>query len=209
MKILPFFALAALSLAGAASAQIAGGRSGMSTSDSLTNVRAFGDLRTFGVCYARTQRRNALALIATTPGAPEETEAFRRRVYGERTTCMFGGTNMTMSTIYARGAIAEGLLRSDGVPAEYLLPAPAPAEVRDLSGAGRCYASRHRAEVQALLETQPGSPEEVAAVRALWNDFRACLPEGARVRLNAPWIRYLLVEGLLRLAPASANPSGS
>lgn len=205
MRIFPWAALIALSLAGGASAQIAPGRSGMSSSDRLTNVQAFRDLRAFGVCYVRTQRRDALVLIATTPGSREEDEAFRRRAYGERTTCLFGGTNMTLPTIYMRGAIAEGLLRSGGVPDNLRLIAPAASEVRNLHDVARCYASGHRAEVQALLETNPGSPEEAAAVAALWNDFRACMP-GFRVRLNAPWIRYLLAEAILRLSPPDAAP---
>ncbi len=201
MKLPHLAALAALSLTAAASAQ-APSRSGMSTSGPLTNVRAFGDLTALGICVARTQRRDALAVIATEPGSPEEDRVMRQSIYGERTTCMFGGTRMSMSSIYARGAIAEGLLRSDGVPAEYVLPAPAAAEVRDLHGVARCYASGHRNEVRALLQTPAGTPEEVAAVRTIWDDFRTCMPN-FNVRLNAPWIRFLLAEALLRLAPAT------
>ena len=59
--------------------------------------------------------------------------------------------------------------------------------------------------VQALLATDAGSAEEVAAVRALWSDFSdACIPDNFRFRLNAPWIRFLLAEAMLRLAPAAA-----
>ena len=212
MKLFRRGALALLSAAaiagvtGEANAQLGPGRSGMSTSGRLENVQAFRDLRAFGVCYARTQRRDALALIATAPDSREETEEFRRRVYGERSTCMFGGTNMSLSTIYMRGTIAEGLLRSGGVPETHRLPAPAQGEIRTLHEAARCYATGQRATVQALLETQPGSAEETAAVGALWNDFRVCIA-GFRVRLNAPWIRYLLAEALLRLEPSGATPS--
>ena len=133
-----------LSLAGSAgpasqaNAQLAPGRSGMSTSGRLENVQAFRDLRTFGVCYARTQRTDALAVIATTPDSRAKREAVRRRVSGVRSTCLFGGTNMSMSHIYMRGTIAEGLLRSGGVPETYRLPAPAPGEARTLHAAARC-----------------------------------------------------------------------
>ena len=212
MRFLRHVALAVLAVAGSAGlsgevlAQVASGRSGMSTSGALGNVRAFSDLRAFGICYVRASRNNALAVIATTPASPEEAELFRRRVVGEQ-NCLFGGTNMTLSIIYMRGAIAEGLLRSGGVPQTHWLPAPAPAEVRTLHDAARCYATGHRGEIQALLETEPGSQPEVAAVAALWNDFRVCIT-GPRVRLNAPWIRYLLAEALLRLPPA-ATPAGN
>ena len=35
---------------------------------------------------------------------------------------------------------------------------------------------------------------------AFWSGFRTCMP-GFTVRLNAPWIRFLLAEALLRLGP--------
>ncbi|HST35192.1 MAG TPA: hypothetical protein VLK25_00985 [Allosphingosinicella sp.] len=192
-------------LAGQANAQLAPGRSGMSTTDRLDNVQAYRDLRAFGVCYARTQRTDALALIGTTPDSREEMDTIRRRVSGERSTCLFGGTNMRMSNVYMRGTIAEGLLRSGGVPETYRLPAPSPGAARTLHEAARCYTKGHGVTVQALLETQPGSREETAAVGALWNDFRPCIA-GFRVRLNAPWIRYLLAEALLRLDPSAPRP---
>lgn len=183
------------------------GRSGISTSAPLTNGSAFDELQKLGRCFAKSERKNALAVMATTPGSKEENELFKRVLYGERSTCMFGGTTLKMSTIYARGAIAEGLLRSDGVPQEYVLPAPTPADARDLHGVARCYASGHKAEVQALLQTKAGSKQETAAVAAIWEDFRTCMP-GFNVRLNAPWIRFLLAEALLRLAPDTKLSEG-
>lgn len=206
MKLLCWAALAALASSGAASAQIASGRSGVSTSERLTNVRAFTDLRNFGICFVRTQRRAALTLIATVPGSPEETQAFNRFVFGERSTCMFGGTNVEASIVYMRGVIAEGLLLSGGVPETHRLPAPTAAEVRNLGDVARCYVAGHRAEAQTVLATRLGSAEEVAAVTAVWEDFRTCLPPSQRIRLNAPWIRFLLAEAMLRLPPAGANP---
>jgi hypothetical protein len=146
-------------------------------------------------------------LIATAPGSAEEKQILRRLVYGEHATCMFGGTQMSMPDLFARGAVAEGLLRSEGVPDSYRLPTPSPAEVRDLHGVARCYTSNHRTEVEKLLQTHPGSREEVNAVTSLWNGFKACMPN-MNVRLNAPWIRFLLAEALLRIRPNTTS-SGS
>jgi len=213
MRLLRPAALALLVLAGSAGpsgeglAQTPTGRSGISNGDLLGNMRAFRELQAFGICFARADRRDALDLIATAPGSPEESQVFRRPVYREQESCGFGGSQFSLSNIYFRGAIAEGLLRSGGVPESYRLSAPAPSETRNLHDVARCYASGHRAQVQALLETEPGSQPEVAAVAALWNDFRVCMP-GFRVRLNAPWIRYLLAEALLRLPPEATPPGG-
>lgn len=203
-----FSALLAASLPGAGQAQVAPTHSGHSTSSPLTNVKPFRELRAFGSCYARTQRKAALSLIATVPDSAEEEKTFRRMVYGEDAHCLPGGTTMRMPILFARGAIAEGLLLNGGVPDSHRLSAPAPAEARDLHAVARCYTSGHRTEVEVLLKTHPGTREEVKAVAALWNDFRACM-RGFNVRLNAPWIRFLLAEAMLRLPPPAPASSGN
>ncbi|HEY0044908.1 MAG TPA: hypothetical protein VGB62_10200 [Allosphingosinicella sp.] len=192
--------LAAFACGNAASAQFGTGQSGSSSSVPVSNVRPYKELQSYGTCLARTARKGALAVIATEPGSREESKILDKYFYGEQTTCMFGGTRMQMPALFARGALAEGLLRSDGVPAEYRLAAPVPSEVKDLHGVARCYTAGHRSEVETLLKTNPGTAEEVKAVAGLWNDFRTCMP-GFKVRLNAPWIRFLLAEALLRLEP--------
>ena len=175
----------------------------------LDNVRAFHDLSLFGRCYVSNHRNEALSLIATAPGTREEDQVFRRLIRGDQ-YCLFPGTTVTLSAIYFRGVIAEALLRSAaGVPASYRLPAPSLAEVRNLGDVARCYASGHRVQVQDLLTIEPGTPEEVAAVQSLWNDFRTCLPPDAGIRLNATWIRFLLAEALLRLAADAAAPASA
>ena len=198
MRVLRWTALVALCLSGTLFAQ---GRSGSSTNDTLSNMNAYRELRMFGICVARSQRADALAVIAARHGSPEEVDLIRRRILGERETCMGAGDTTRMTTTLARGALAEGLLLSGGVPPELRLPAPRPEEVRDLAGAGRCYASGHQTEARAVLAAQIASPQETAAIRGIWNDFRTCLSR-FQVRLNAVWIRYLLAEGLLMLAPA-------
>ncbi|UYY58888.1 hypothetical protein [Sphingomonas sp. S2-65] len=194
-------------LAAPASAQVGGGQSGVSTSTPATNMRPFQELRNFGTCYARNQPKDALRIIATEPGSADEKNVLGKLIYGEHTTCMFGGTKMSMPPVFARGAIAEGLLTSDGVPETYRLSAPAIGEAKDLHGVARCYTNGHRSEVGKLLSTRAGSPEEVKAVAGLWDDFRACMP-GFKVRLNAPWIRFLLAEALLRLPPETPRAGG-
>jgi hypothetical protein len=203
MRTLRWTVLAALALAGTAAAQTPSGRSGTSTGDTVGNMNAYRELRLFGICIVRTQRSSALAIIAAAQGSPEERRAMQGTVFGELdTNCMGGGDRTVMSPVLARGTIAEGLLLSGGVPQNMLLPAPAPNEVRDLGGAGRCYAVGHQAEIRALLATPIGSPQERAAAAALWPDFRPCLAR-YNLRLNPVWIRYILAEGLLRLAPAA------
>lgn len=200
MKRIWAAAIAILMCSGEAGAQFGTGQSGSSTSTPMSNAKPYKELQAFGTCLAQTARKAALEIVATTPGSREEEKVLKKYVYGERTTCLYGGTEMKMPSIFARGAIAEGLLRTGGVPAEYRLPAPAASEVRDLHGAARCYTSGHRSEVQKLLQTDPGTSQEVKAVAANWDGLKACMP-GFKVRLNAPWIRFLLAEALLRVDP--------
>lgn len=204
MKTFWAAAVAIVLCSGEAAAQFGTGQSGTSTSTKMTNARPYKELQAFGTCLAQTVRPAALAIVATVPGSRDEDKILKKFVYGERMTCLDGGTQMEMPAIFARGAIAEGLLRSGGVPAEYRLSAPAPSEVRDLHGAARCYTAGHRSDVQKLLQTDPGTPQEVNAVAALWDEFRKCMP-GFKVRLNAPWIRFLLAEALLRVEPSAAG----
>jgi hypothetical protein len=202
------FILAALAgLAGhgqSALAQTGTGRSGMSTSGDLGNVKILRDLDEYGRCFAKNNRIGALALIATRPASKEENEVYRRLAKRDQ-LCLYPGTEMFASVVYIRGAIAEGLLDAGGVPANLLLPAPAPAQVTSLSEAARCYTSGHRPQVQALLKMKAGTREELAAITALWGGFRTCLPRRANVKLNALWIRFLLAEALLRTSGPAAS----
>jgi hypothetical protein len=209
MKRIFVLALAAVAMAAGASAQTPSARSGSSSGDTYSNMNAYRELRMFGICLVRTEHSAALAIIAAEQGSPEEERAMQGTVFGELdTNCGGAGDHVVMSPLLARGAIAEGLLLSGGVPPQLLRPAPPPDQVRDLPGAGRCYAAGHEAQVRALLATQIGSPQERAAAGVLWPEFRPCLAR-YNLRLSPVWIRYILAEGLLTLAPTGPAPPAS
>jgi hypothetical protein len=202
--LLPLAPIAGMT--GAAQAQLGVGRSGSSTLEYMDRAAGMRELVTFGRCYARNSRNDSLALIATRPTSREEAEVYRRLFSGDSLMCLSAGMTMRASLGYVRGTIAEGLFRAGlGVPASHMLPAPTVAEVRNLSDAARCYAAGHREQVRALLPLAPGTREEFQAVQALIGGFLACMPPGARIDGDATLIRYRLVEGLLRLAPAPAG----
>lgn len=206
-----FAALASLSvLAGAAQAQLAPGRSGGPDILYLDAEQSMKELAVFGRCFANTQRKQALSLIATRPGSREEAEFFRKFFKTENQICLIPGTTLYSISDSFRGAIAEGLLRSDEpLPAELKLAAPTAAEVRGLSDAARCYAAAHPAETKAVLATKPGSRAEFEAVKGVLPSFGACLPPGGKVRADATLVRFRLAEALLRLGMPFAAPAGS
>ena len=84
MKFPRWIALAALCLSSAAAAQTSPARSGSSTNAPLSNMNAYRELRDFGICFARTERSAALAIIAAPQGSPEEMREMNRSVFGER-----------------------------------------------------------------------------------------------------------------------------
>lgn len=197
-------------MAGAAHGQLGTGQSGSSSLQYMDRSESMRELVSFGRCYARNLRAQSLSLLATRPTSREEAETYRRLFRGDNLSCLTPGTTMSAPLAYVRGAIAEGLFRSgQGIPASHALAAPTVDQVRNLSDAARCYAAGHREQVLALLAVTPGTREEYEAVSALLSGFLACTPAGARVQGSATLIRFRLVEGLLRLAPAAAAPSGN
>ncbi|HEV7658260.1 MAG TPA: hypothetical protein VGO55_00285 [Allosphingosinicella sp.] len=163
----------------------------------------------FGRCYARRARADSLALIATRPTSREEAETYRR-LFRRDVICLGPGTTMSMPLAYVRGAIAEGFFHSEeGISASHRLGAPSVDQVRNVADAARCYAAGHQGQVRALIAISPGSKAEFDAISAMMEGIRACLPTGARFEMSATVIRYCLVEGLLRLAPAAPVQPGN
>ena len=193
--------------AASASAQIAPGQSGSSTTMVFTdNGEAFRTLNAFAACYARQNTARALELIATEPATREEAQTYRRLFSRDNRSCLGENTELRMPVAMVRGAIAEGLYKNRiALPANLVQSAPAPGEVRTLSEAARCYTATHREQVRALVEqTTAGSRREFEALGEIAGDFFQCVPETARGRRFDPTqVRFRLAEALLRLPTPS------
>jgi hypothetical protein len=193
--------LAALAAGSAvpASAQLGVGRSGTSTESRFGSEVAMEALTRFGRCYAATVPKSAFALVGTVPGTADEAKVYRRLFSGESTPCLGSITELRVPPQFVRGAIAEGLYREHvPLPPALRLVATGPAEVRDLSGAARCYVSQQPTEAHALLRTNPASQAEYEAVKGLMPAFASCLPGGVQANFPATMIRYRIAEALYR-----------
>ena len=203
IALLGFGALAA----GSAGAQIAPGQSGKSSASYLGRSEVWRSFERFGSCTAQKRTEQAWALIATTPGSKEESKALSA-LQKVNSACPI---DFEIKTWVAnlRGAIAEGLLeRGIAVPASAAFNFHVPeGSARTLDEGLVCFAARHPRRIRALAaETVPGSPEELAAVRAMLPDLKRCAPGGIlRGKLNATFIRFWLVEIVLRLSPAASG----
>lgn len=210
---LSFLCLAALAAGGLAErpapAQLTSGYSGSSSLANVEGEEAYRSLRAFGNCYAQRNTPQALALIATDPASPEETETYRR-IFRREVQCL-GPENAEMHATLpmVRGAIAEGLYRTRAaLPQNLALYAPAPgAEIRKLSEAARCYVAGHRDQARALIEeTVPGSRREHEMLNLMVPDFFQCLPAAARGRrFLSTQLRYSFAEALYRMPAADAG----
>jgi hypothetical protein len=202
---------ALLAVSGPAEAQLAPGRSGFSSTSTLSGPEVWDAIWSFGRCYAREYRPTAFELLATRPGSAEENAVLARMFHGE-VGCLGDVSFLSTPMRFLRGAIAEGLIRErTPIPANLIVAAPADASsVRSMSDAARCYVATHRAEVRGLIDTtRPGSSGELAAINRIGPDFLNCVPPAARhTQFNATDLRFHLVEALLLLPPeaSAAHP---
>jgi hypothetical protein len=189
-------------LAAPSAAQIAPGRSGSSTMSYLGEKEIWPVVSEFGSCYAEVNRLGALKLIATVPNSPAEAQTYRKLFTKPYQSCLGDVTSLGgMAIGMIRGAIAEGLYKKRiPLPANLMLAAPAPGQIRNLSHASLCYAAAHPDAARALIaQTKPGSRKEFDAVVAVMPDFRRCIPKGAlNTRFDATQIRFRIAEALLR-----------
>lgn len=203
-------ALAAVALAApGAPAQIAPSRSGNSSTAVIADAESWRTLVAFGNCFADRYPDQVLALMATQPGSATEARVYRE-VFRRRAGACLADTQMRMPRWIVRGAVVEGLYRRGvELPANLVQAAPAPGAGRTLTDAALCYAARHPDQVRALVaDSRAASSDESEALSAMAPDFFRCVPPTyAGLRVDPTFIRYRLVEALLRL-PASPAPAG-
>lgn len=204
--------VAALVAAPAARAQLNSGYSGSSSLTVIDDAESFRTLNAFGSCFASRKTAEALALIATAVGSPEEGALFRQRISRASIVCLGGDTQLRMPRFLLRGAIAEGLYRRGiALPAGLALPSPPPGTpTRTLADAARCYTAGHRDRVRALVDqTRMGSREEYALLSEMAPDFFLCVPESGRGgQFVSVLIRGHLAEALYRMPASTPDRSG-
>ncbi len=204
-------AAALAALAAPAAAQLAPSYSGHSGIRYMGNEETWWTIRQLGDCLARTRQRAALALLATRPGTAEEAAA-SRALLGNNTSCLRHAARLTVGRDIIRGAVAEGLYRSQ-------VSAPPPPEPLDekaaaagpplplLADFGQCFAQVRPNEVHSLLTTtRLGTRDEHAALVALAPELGQCFPAGLTISFPAPIVRLALAEAIFHRARAAAAP---
>lgn len=197
-----FQCLALLATSSTVSAQFAS-HSGTTTTQEFESRAAFDDLAQFGGCFATRQPKDALRLLATSPGSVDEARVYKE-LFSKDQYRLGDLSQLSVPWQYVRGAVGEGsFTRRVPLPQAYAAPhSLAPEKVQSVMDAAICYVDRHATEARALIEgTRPETKEETAAMDALWPNFEACLPPNMPkgFKMDSLIVRYRIGEALWRL----------
>jgi hypothetical protein len=167
-------------------------------------------MHNFGACVVETTSRGARRVLAMDYRTPEYSQALRRlaRGHGRCTP----GHELRFTGVLFAGAMAEALLESDvkaaelpgrlGVDAGQVpVPPRSPTEAMAL-----CTVRQAPQAVVHLLATEPASPEEAQADKALRPAMTECLRKGVQLNLNRPALRSVLALAAWRIASTAAAP---
>ena len=175
------------------------------------DVRALHD---YARCVARRRTPAARALLAMDYRAGEQHAAILK-ITSQSLGCAPRGTSRFNERFFA-GRMAEALLRDDlaGAPlaSRVALDPARPAIVaRDETELMSICTVRAAPEaVNALFATEPASPGEASAVRALMPQIGQCLAAGATAQLNRSAVRSLLALAAYRLSEHNhPSPAGN
>lgn len=174
-------------------------------------------------CLAEDRAEEVRAYLQTVPATPEEEEAFSafskklNRCMPEMDLSSVGNMRSARGTMTMRfehsalrGALAESLLREegavidpsrlslgdDGMFAAERFHGARSGEISRLFSLGfaGCVMGRNPASLESLFNTEPGSPEEKAAIVAMAPSFSECVMEGQSLKVSPPTLRNQLAE---------------
>lgn len=159
-------------------------------------------------CARIKWREAAEALIATSPGSPEEAARLAVAMPSDQTACPIRGGRLTIhSRVFARGAVAEALYNGDrtkpraasALPlAETYRPSRSGSELVVARWVARCAVRREPRLAHGVVKRGYGSIGEERALGVLRPTFLACLPKGERLQISRLNIRALIAEELYR-----------
>lgn len=188
----------------------------------VENNLALQSIYNFAVCSLDRKRAASLALLGSAFGSKEQEEAIRIVAAGPDNACLWTSRRMTLrGRSVVRGAFAEAFyngskmrpLTADGFTLkqsfqDYL----AASAVADTLGAepasdelvarwaARCTAHRSPMAVHKMLQFNPSSAAELAALNALKPIMLECLPSGRNLLASRLGMRAMLAEGLYEVA---------
>jgi hypothetical protein len=158
----------------------------------------------FAGCAVAANPGDAAALLATTPGSPED------KALAEKFAAT-AGCEGKPKTEALRGAVAERVYLSTYAAA----PAAPTGPAAPFNGSGvaalanwditRCAAQRDPVAADALIRSGLRTAEEREAIKVFLPVIGACTPVGFKIGFDREKMRGLVAEGLLSVRKAGGN----
>lgn len=158
-------------------------------------------LNSLGRCIADDPLRSGADAVTLPFGSPEQGKA-AVAFLEDGNSCFSQDVEFDFEPNLLIGGIAEQLFLKrygDQDPTSLVAASTVGArnEVEDL---GLCVVMRNPSNVRALIESEPASPTEAAAVEKMMPDLAPCVPAGMEVKLSKPRLRALFAASLYRIA---------
>jgi hypothetical protein len=167
----------------------------------------------FGTCIVREAPSGAAEQVLALDFNTEEYRTRLRAMAQGHERCIVGGWQLGSSPVLVAGAMAEALLKSAVKPDELprriafdpsrsTINARSPTETMAL-----CTALQAPQATARLLETEPTSKEESAAVGSIAPVLTECLKKDTQLTVNKPALRALLALAAWRIVTTPKAPA--
>lgn len=164
-------------------------------------------LHNFAVCAVQQTPAGAEALLAMDPNSDEHRKAVKRFAKGH-SRCITPRQELKFTGLPFAGALAEALIAAryeKSALAAKAAGAPTTEAKNLIEAIGRCVAQENSAAVERVLATDPGTPEETAALQLTTSTLPSCTPAGQTMTFNKPAVRAMYALGAYSLLAQAAK----
>ena len=178
-------------------------------------------LHRYAACFARQRPRPVERMVEMPYGSLEQRDASRAMISpgGEASDCLqVDGARLSFQSHLLAGTVAEHYFRTryggNGLAEAAAIPAsdPRAAALAPRNGSeelAACIIRSDPAGVSALLQTDPASTGERAAMARLVPHFSPCVPTGVSASFARPATRALLAAGAYRMVSGARRASAA
>lgn len=170
-----------------------------------TDNLAIQAVHNFGACIVREAPGGAAEQLLALDYRSDEYQEKLRAIAKGHERCIVGGWQLGSSQVLIAGAMAEALLKTEVKPGELpqrlafdptrqVIEARSPTETMAL-----CTALQAPQATASLLQTEPATKEESAAVGTIAPVLTECLKKDMKLELNKPGLRALLALAAWRI----------
>lgn len=170
-------------------------------------------VHSFAACVADTTPRGAAEVLAMDYRTPAYAKGINRLARGHGDHCILNG-RMGFSQVLFAGGMAERLVTEHADARRFPAMAaandgaPSPGEDSDSLAMALCIVRAEPAKTLGLFATEPMTPPETEAMKALDRALIGCAPKGRTLRTNIQGLRAILAIAAYRIAgltPATAG----